>query len=71
MSAAQHPKGGAVLSPSACGFVGPEIDKIVDRYNRELNDPDLSITLRGMTQHHLEGLLYIQKLINEGFSDRP
>lgn len=74
ISAANHPEGGARLSPAACAFILPEIEALVRRYADELENPaehmkDNSIHTR-MVEHHLNGLRYIAAHIEAGTTNK-
>jgi hypothetical protein len=70
MSAEMYPNGGTRLSPAACTFILAELEALVRKYTSELDDPDISDTLRSMVSAHLLGLLAIRDAVKEGMSNK-
>jgi hypothetical protein len=73
-SAELNPQGGVRLSSAACGFLGPEIEALIAKYEKEVyiaktKDPLPSPNL-GMIESHLSGLREIKNLLDEGFKNR-
>jgi hypothetical protein len=61
-----HPNAGVKLSKSACGFILPEIDWLVEDYQKELKRVTPGAYYR-MVESHLSGLLAIRELIKTGY----
>jgi hypothetical protein len=66
LSATLHKDKGYKLSPAECGFILAELDGLVEKYQKELDDKTTSPALKRMIQHHLEGLVYITENVRKG-----
>lgn len=66
-----HPTGGAQLPPAACAFIEPEINSLVDKYEKQLADETGSPMIRRMIEDHLSGLRAIQAMIADGAANKP
>lgn len=64
------PQGGYQLSRSECGFILAELEEIVAKYKKEIEDENMSRHLKNMCEHHLEGLEYITENVRKGMTNR-
>lgn len=62
-----HPSSRAPLSKAECGFILPEIEALVAKYDNELDDPEINPRVKQMIAHHLEGLRLIEAKLKKAF----
>ena len=68
-SAKRYPDSGYKMTKAECGFILPEIEGIIEKYKKDMEDPAMSPTLRRMCAHQLEGLEFILKGLQEGWGN--